>query len=73
MPWTQADREIILDAMRAIAKGERVTSVTTADRSETYQVATIDDLKKLLDQIETSATPSTKRPRVLRSRYSKGL
>ena len=73
MPWTTADREILLNAMREIAKGERVTSVTTADRSETKQIASLDDLKKLLDQIDAATTPATQRPRLLRSRYSKGL
>jgi len=73
MPWTVADREIILQAMRDIAKGERVTEVTTADRQETRQIASLDDLKKLLDQIDSATTPAAQRPRLLRSRYNKGL
>jgi hypothetical protein len=70
MPWTTADREIILDAIRDIAEGKRVTSVTTADRSETYQIADVGDLQKLLDTINANVQ---NRPRLLRSRYSKGL
>jgi hypothetical protein len=71
MPWTEADRETVLDAMRQIIAGERVVEVTTADRSETRQVASLDELRKILGEID--ATGVTPRPRLLRGRYSKGL
>lgn len=71
MPWTEADRETVLEAMREIVAGKRVVSITTADRSETRQVANLAELQKILDSISTGG--ATHRPRLLRSRYSKGL
>ncbi len=73
MPWTKADREIVLEAIRDIADGKRVTQIMTADRQETYQVASLDDLQKLLDRIDAVSPGTAPRPRILRSRYSKGL
>lgn len=70
MPWTQADRENVLEAMREIIDGKRVVMLTTADRSETRQAATIKDLQDILDIIDAVTAP---RPRLLRSRYNKGL
>jgi hypothetical protein len=57
--------------MREIVDGKRMVSVTTADRSETYQAFTVQDLQKLLDMIDGANNKN--RPRLLRSRYSKGL
>lgn len=70
MPWTKADRENVLEAMREIIDGKRVVSVTTADRSETRQMTTLKELEDLLTSIDGLVTA---RPRLLRSRYNKGL
>ena len=70
MPWTKADRENVLEAMREIIDGKRVVSVTTADRSETRQITTLKELEDLLTSIDGLVTS---RPRLLRSRYNKGL
>ena len=70
MPWTNADRENVLEAMRQIIDGKRVVTLTTADRSETRQVATLKDLQDILDSIDASKVTH---PRILRSRFSKGL
>ena len=71
MPWTEDDRETVLDAMRQIIAGERVVEVTTADRSETRQVASLDELRKILGEIDQTGVVT--RPRLLRGRFNKGL
>jgi len=57
--------------MRQIIAGERVVVLTTADRSETRQIANLEELRKILGEID--ATGVTPRPRLLRGRFSKGL
>src|ERR671918_51679 len=66
MPWTEADKEAVLEAMRQIIAGERVIVLTTADRSETRQVASLEELRDILGEIDASVTP---RPRIFRTSY----
>jgi hypothetical protein len=70
MPWTAEDRECVLDAKRQIIAGKRLVVVTTSDRSETRQIVKLEELDAILAQIDARISP---RPRIFRTRYSKGL
>jgi hypothetical protein len=72
MAWTSQDIADIEAAIRKKAKGERLTNVDLGGRIESYADANLEDLQKLLERMRFEA-PSTPHPRILRSRFEKGL
>lgn len=54
MPWTQADADAVRVAIRELATGKRVVSVSFAGppaRSESYEMVQLDELRALLVEI----------------------
>jgi hypothetical protein len=75
--FTADDLENIEDAIREITAGKRVVQVTLQDRVERYSDAQLPDLQKLRDtirnEINAGSSVTTKRPRLFRTSYQKGL
>jgi hypothetical protein len=75
--FTVDDLENIGDAIREITGGKRVVQVTLQDRVKRYSDVQLPDLQKLRDmirnEINAGTSVTTKRPRLFRMRYQKGL
>ena len=75
--FTVDDLENIGDAIREITAGKRVVQVTLQDRVKRYSDVQLPDLQKLRDmirnEINAGTSVTTKRPRLFRMRYQKGL
>ncbi len=73
MAWTQADVDQVRAAVIALATGTRVVTVSYAGppaRSVTYGIAELGELRKLLSEMERSASGAT---RFRRAAFSKGF
>ena len=78
MAFIADDLTKIEDAIRAHIEGKRVVSWTFSDRVERRSDTPLAELVKLRDQIKeevaaTQTDATKRRPRLFRSRYSKGL
>ena len=75
--WTEEDRELVRDAIRCKVSGRRIVANTVSgpggDKITQYSDMTLDQLRALLEEIEEFLDTPINRPRILRSRYSKGL
>ena len=75
--FTVDDLKNIGDAIREITAGKRVVQVTLQDRVKRYSDVQLPDLQKLRDmirnEINAGTSVTTKRPRLFRMRYQKGL
>ena len=78
MAFIADDLTKIEDAIRAHIEGKRIVSWTFSDRVERRSDTPLAELIKLRDQIKeelaaVQTDPTKRRPRLYRSRYSKGL
>lgn len=75
MSWTQEEVEQIRCAILKKATGQRLTAVDLGGRVEQYADATLDQLRALLEEMESevATTAGTQRGRIFRTRYLKGL
>lgn len=71
MAWTELDKQNLEDAIRQLIKGERTVSLTTADRSETWQALDLATALKLREQHATEL--SRPKGRLFLTRHEKGL
>ena len=73
MAWTQADADAVRNAVVALATGKRTVTISYTGppaRSETYALADLDQLRKLLAEMERSLSGA---PRFRRVAFSKGF
>jgi len=70
--WTQDDIDQLRCAILKKATGARLTSVDLGGRMESYADAPLDQLRTLLEEME-SETAGVTRARVFRTRFNKGL
>lgn len=73
MAWTQTELEQVRAAVLALAKGERVVSVSYAGppaRSVSYGIADLGQLRQLLSEMERAVSAA---PKFRRVAFSKGF
>ena len=73
MAYAQTDLSNVTAAIIALAKGERVVSVTAGNRTVQYALTDIDKLRALKSEIESELGSSHGRRRFVLTRTSKGL
>ncbi len=78
MAFNADDLTKIEDAIRSHIEGKRIITWTLSDRVERRSDTPLAELVKLRDQIKEEVAaaqtdPTKRRPRLFRSRYSKGL
>lgn len=75
--WTSEDLELVEDAIRCMIKGERPVAETISgpagDRIKQWANVTLDQLRALRDEIKASLQTANHRPRIVRTRFDKGL
>lgn len=76
MAWTQADADAVRAAIRKLALGERVVTISYAgppQRSVTYQIAELDKLRALLAEIVADVQRATGGPTYRLGSTRKGI
>jgi hypothetical protein len=80
MAWTPADLANIEQAIRDLVAGnKRTVTLTLHDRIVSYERTSLTELRALRDEMKeevnaaAGASASQQRPRIMRSRFSKGL
>ncbi len=73
MAYTRADLESVTAAIIALARGERVVSVTAGNRTVQYAQAELDKLRALKAEIEAELGAAAGRRRFVLTCTSKGV
>ena len=76
--WTQADLDLVDDAIRQLVAGAREVELTLQDRIVRYSDVKLEDLRAFRSEVAmavaaTSMTTTSSHQRIHRSIYSKGL
>lgn len=72
MIWTESDVRCLKKAVMDKAEGKRVTALQLGERLEQFADASLDQLKALLGDA-TNSVNGPQRPKIFRTRQSKGL